>query len=446
MTTLPSARDNFPARVRAALAERVAFLCSRPGCRRPTIGPHSDATKALRVGRACHILGAAPGGPRYDSKQPAEERTSITNGIWLCAVCSDIVDKDEASFPPAQLRAWKEEAEAEALKRLNTDNAVGLSDHVRHDPAAVQVEVARLLDSAFDALAGSAYSSRLTWRSLDDRSMEQARRAIRDAELMDPSCPRLPIVRAALLVAQKFPDKALEVLDDSSKGGSEDIELVLMRSVCLSELGRIEESLRILQALRGAGALVPTVHYNIGYALHRLGRPEEAETALLEATARDPNYGEAFQLLGRIAYERRDIKAALRAARKARALRPDDDSIAKNCVLCLLDLQELGEAEGFLRPLAEQYPNDAEVLQLRGRLHAQRGDLSAGEAFIRRALDEEPHDPVALHNLGMVLLYGRRFDEAQAAFENAQAAGYPEQDDIPGRVQAVRKAIEGAGL
>src|SRR2546425_1841424 len=134
MGDLPS-RNDFPARVRAALGERVGFLCSRPDCKRPTIGPHSDATKALRVGRACHILGAAPGGPRYDPKQAAEERASISNGIWLCAICSDIVDKDEASFPPAQLRAWKEAAEAEALKRLNADNTVRLPDRGGRDTA-----------------------------------------------------------------------------------------------------------------------------------------------------------------------------------------------------------------------------------------------------------------------------------------------------------------------
>jgi len=105
-------RDDFPERVKLTVAGRAGHRCSKPDCRRITIGPHSDPNKTLSTGRACHISGAAPGGPRYDDSQTSEERRGIENAIWLCADCSDIVDKDESRYPPDDLLRMKSDHEA----------------------------------------------------------------------------------------------------------------------------------------------------------------------------------------------------------------------------------------------------------------------------------------------------------------------------------------------
>lgn len=104
-------RDEFSAADKLTLGERAAYICSNPFCRRQTIGPHSDEKKSLRTGKACHIRGAAPGGPRYDISQTREERRHIRNGIWLCSVCSDLIDKDEARFGVDLLHRWRDEHE-----------------------------------------------------------------------------------------------------------------------------------------------------------------------------------------------------------------------------------------------------------------------------------------------------------------------------------------------
>lgn len=100
-------RDEFAPSVKKTLAERVAYFCSNPECLKLTAGPHSDKTKSLTTGHAAHIHAAAPGGPRYDESQTPEERKSITNGIWMCRECGDIVDKDHAAYTAEQLRQWK---------------------------------------------------------------------------------------------------------------------------------------------------------------------------------------------------------------------------------------------------------------------------------------------------------------------------------------------------
>lgn len=46
--------------------------------------------------------------------QTRDQRRSVDNGIWLCAVCADLVDKDETHFPVDLLLAWKRSAEERA--------------------------------------------------------------------------------------------------------------------------------------------------------------------------------------------------------------------------------------------------------------------------------------------------------------------------------------------
>ena len=61
------------------------------------------------------------------------ERISIENGIWLCSNCSNLIDKDAASFPVKLLFKWKKESENEALKRIKGDLPTGLQPRIQPD-------------------------------------------------------------------------------------------------------------------------------------------------------------------------------------------------------------------------------------------------------------------------------------------------------------------------
>lgn len=133
MTT--ASRHEFPEKTRRVVGERAAYICSNPGCRRPTIGPHSDPAKSLKTGKASHIRAAAPGGPRYDPGQSEAERKHIENAIYLCAECADTVDKDEAAHPVPLLLGWRREHEdwlrnggiVPALPEVTLTTAAGLA-------------------------------------------------------------------------------------------------------------------------------------------------------------------------------------------------------------------------------------------------------------------------------------------------------------------------------
>ncbi|WP_156125835.1 hypothetical protein [Paraburkholderia kururiensis] len=96
--------------MKQTLAERVNFHCSM--CDAPTLGPKTGTNdKRFSVGKAAHIKAAAPGGPRYDKSQTAAERSAIENGIWACATCADLIDRDPDAYEPTELLLIKADAE-----------------------------------------------------------------------------------------------------------------------------------------------------------------------------------------------------------------------------------------------------------------------------------------------------------------------------------------------
>lgn len=434
---LSKLRDEFSSRTRHILAERVGYLCSNPHCRRPTIGPHSIADQALRIGRACHIRAAAAGGPRYDPSQTRHERAALSNGIWLCAVCSDFIDKDDVRYSSNALYAWKTAAENEAFRRLFAHTAA-VVDSSTPSPAQI-VATNKLLDEAYDALAGAMWSSRITWRHISDLAIERAQRAIRDAEVFDASSPRLILLRAACLYARGFADRALDELLRAPT--SEAPDNILMRAVCLDTMGQTQESLRLLTRLANDPASPPAVFYNIGRAHFHLGDPEQASIAFRQALAKDPNYLESIEYLARIAYDRRNFDEATRLAAQVYDLMKGDETVALNYALCLTEQKDYDRAITLLKPLLEKASPEIDVLQLSGRIAGELGDSAVAERLLRRVLEEVPSHPVALHNLGMVMLYAGRYEEAEASFLSAKDAGYPEGDDIAGRIQAFREAV-----
>ncbi|WNH54496.1 HNH endonuclease [Stenotrophomonas oahuensis] len=62
----------------------------------------------LKIGEAAHISAKKEGEARYDHLMSDEARASVENGIWLCASCHTLVDKNNgADFPVTMLTAWK---------------------------------------------------------------------------------------------------------------------------------------------------------------------------------------------------------------------------------------------------------------------------------------------------------------------------------------------------
>lgn len=111
-------QGEFTDRTKKVLSKRVGERCSRPDCPNVTSGPHSDPTYFQNTGKAAHIIAASSEGPRGDPSLTLDQRKHPANGVWLCATCHDIVDRDPAKYPAPLLRQWKESAEQKQENRL----------------------------------------------------------------------------------------------------------------------------------------------------------------------------------------------------------------------------------------------------------------------------------------------------------------------------------------
>lgn len=111
-------RDNFLKSTTRILAERVGYRCSNPNCRAYTVGPNEKEDKSTSVGEAAHICAAAVGGPRYEESMTSVQRSDISNGLWLCSNCSDLIDKDYGNYSVPLLKKWKAEAELEMYQNI----------------------------------------------------------------------------------------------------------------------------------------------------------------------------------------------------------------------------------------------------------------------------------------------------------------------------------------
>lgn len=82
----------------------------------------------MRIGIAAHISAAAsgPGARRYDPFLSAEQRSSIENGIWVCAGCSSIIDRDEVRFTTSVLHNLRRDHIEFARLGQQDDHDVGI--------------------------------------------------------------------------------------------------------------------------------------------------------------------------------------------------------------------------------------------------------------------------------------------------------------------------------
>ena len=81
------------------------------------------------TGVAAHIHGAAsgPGSRRYLASMTPEERSDISNAIWLCTYHADLIDGDEVTYTADELRAMKREHEAVLFENQRNARRAGKS-------------------------------------------------------------------------------------------------------------------------------------------------------------------------------------------------------------------------------------------------------------------------------------------------------------------------------
>jgi hypothetical protein len=130
-------RDDFSEKTKRALAQRANYRCSHCGI--ATSGPSDESPDAVvSIGIAAHIHAAAPGGARYIEAMTPQERSHISNGIWMCANHSVLIDRDRARYSADVLIRMKLEHEQHVSRAISGSHMIaGQNDFIALGPDLV---------------------------------------------------------------------------------------------------------------------------------------------------------------------------------------------------------------------------------------------------------------------------------------------------------------------
>jgi len=180
-----------------------------------------------------------------------------------------------------------------------------------------------------------------------------------------------------------------------------------------------------LPALQGAVRCLPAdpvARLNLGNALGRRGRLEEAAASFLRALELQPEFAEAHNNLGDLELELARFDAAAASCRRAIEIRPDYAEAHLNLGKALLRLGDAGRSVESCRRAIEIRPDFAEAHNSLGNALLYLSGFDEAIAAFRRALAIDPGFAEAHANLANASRSIGRLDEAVAGYRRALLA------------------------
>ncbi|HEX8961580.1 MAG TPA: tetratricopeptide repeat protein [Rhodocyclaceae bacterium] len=152
----------------------------------------------------------------------------------------------------------------------------------------------------------------------------------------------------------------------------------------------------------------PAACCNLGYALKKLGRYEEAEQAYRRGLALAETNADLLSNLGVLCRELKRYGEAETLYRKAIALEPGNARIRNNLGVAEADLDRHADAERDFRLAIESDPDFEEArINLAGTFEKQ-GRLAEAEKTYLELIALKPAHPVSYLNLGLLVLQHRK--------------------------------------
>ena len=160
------------------------------------------------------------------------------------------------------------------------------------------------------------------------------------------------------LLQNRFLEDALPILE-ALYGMIDDADIAFNYGICLSELGRVAESVAPLEHCIEIDKKYVNAYVGLGFSLTKLGRNEEAEAALREAIALDPENSYAKRNLAGVLGKMGKMQEALPFFRQAASLAPNDPGAQLGLAQCLDDLGDdyRKEADKLYEQIAKRFPN-----------------------------------------------------------------------------------------
>ncbi|HEY2341930.1 MAG TPA: tetratricopeptide repeat protein [Chthoniobacteraceae bacterium] len=196
--------------------------------------------------------------------------------------------------------------------------------------------------------------------------------------------------------------------------------------ILAGQVGRLELAVELMQRAATINSRDAELQVNLGLALERVARDDEAMAAYLEAKALRPEWALAFSRVGHLYRKCGRIAEAIGAFRKAVQLDPHSADARCDLADCHFQLGNVGLNSGQLDSAIAAYeealrlrPEFADALNNLGCALAKKGAAADAVEKLRAALRLNPNDPQTWMNLGSSLLDCGRIDDGLTAHRKA---------------------------
>ncbi|RPJ85091.1 MAG: tetratricopeptide repeat protein [Acidobacteria bacterium] len=183
--------------------------------------------------------------------------------------------------------------------------------------------------------------------------------------------------------------------------------------------GDLEEAVSHYEAALRLEPNLREAHFDLGLALHRMGRLEEAIPRYQEAARLAPEIGETYWNLCTALRTVGRLDEAMAACQRAVSLWPDSLHAQFALGATLHQAGRLQEALAPLARAAQLGPGEADVFHELGGVLQGLGRLDDAATAFRESLRLRPESLSSLANLGYVLFAQGRVDEAMTVYREA---------------------------
>ena len=253
--------------------------------------------------------------------------------------------------------------------------------------------------------------------------LDEAERAYRQASCygMD-ALARLGL--GELRINAGHPQEALEEFERALRSQPLLVAAQMGIGNALAMMLRNEEALARYDQALAFRPKMPEANFAAGFVLVRMGKLKEAETRYRRALAQRPDFAAAWVNLGALLREQGREVYAEAALQRAVELRPDLISGWINLALLERERRRPAEAEAYLRRAFAINPEQVETLVAWCQFRSAERDLPGAWQWLRWALARDPNHAEAVNMHGILLHLEKRFEEAIAVFEDAEALGH----------------------
>lgn len=241
-------------------------------------------------------------------------------------------------------------------------------------------------------------------------------------------------------------------LEESRKGMEmfpQDRGLLVTHALMLGENGQTDEAAGLLRGLLTKAGEDRDLYISIAQVYERGKRFDDAEHAarMAEKLASSPSENEGvWFLLGAIFERQKKFDLAEAQFKKVLQVNPQNAQVLNYFGYMLADQgTRLEEAEGLIRRALAEEPFNGAYLDSLGWALFKQNKLAEAEAYLRKAIERNRHDPTIHDHLGDVLARSGHATQAAAEWEKALAEwqrALPTELE-PDRVAALEKKLAG---